>query len=222
MILEKSTQNQVIEYAKMVKTSAHHLIELVNDILDISKIEAGRMELMEESYALDELITDIVTMMDIKAQDKGLKLKVQVDPKLPSHLYGDCTKLRQIVINLLNNAVKYTRKGAVALLVSGVCQENQVALKLQVRDTGIGIKEEDLQKIFDSFQQVDSKRNRNMMRYHMAKRLWRNMSQPLLSDLQLYFSQYFTDFSADGQSCFAVVAGVVQIDDHQSVALVKV
>ena len=162
LILRDSQDPQIQEYAANIKSAGETLLGIINDILDISKIEAGRMELMEESYALDELITDIVTMMDIKAQDKGLKLKVQVDPKLPSHLYGDCTKLRQIVINLLNNAVKYTRKGAVALLVSGVCQENQVALKLQVRDTGIGIKEEDLGQLFQKFSRLELGKNRSI------------------------------------------------------------
>ena len=147
-------------YAGDVKKAGHNLLAIVNDILDFSKIETGRMDLIEAPYQLSSLINDINNMILFKAQDKGLKFTVEVDPSIPDELSGDEVRVRQIFTNLLNNAVKYTEKGSVSLKIRGKKQDNgMLNLTIVVWDTGIGIKPEEKEMLFTRFHRLDMERN---------------------------------------------------------------
>ena len=147
-------------YAGDVKKAGHNLLAIVNDILDFSKIEAGQMDLIEAPYQLSSLINDINNMILFKAQDKGLKFTVEVDPSIPDELSGDEVRIRQIMTNLLNNAVKYTDKGSISLKIRGKKQsDGKLDLTIVVWDTGIGIKPEDRERLFTKFQRFEMERN---------------------------------------------------------------
>lgn len=159
MLAQEALEN-INVYAGDVKKAGHNLLAIVNDILDFSKIEAGRMELTEAPYQLSSLINDINNMIQFKAQDKGLAFKVEVDPSLPDELSGDEVRVRQILTNLLNNAVKYTDKGSVILKIRGKKQDdNTLILTIVVWDTGIGIKPEDKEQLFNKFERLEMERN---------------------------------------------------------------
>ena len=150
-------------YINQIKSSGRALLTLINDILDYSKIEAGKMELTEVEYEPMRLIHDVSTIIMTRLVDKDVELLLDCDPNIPSKLYGDDLRIRQILINIANNATKFTKKGHVQLIVGfeRIDKEN-IVLKIAVKDTGIGIMKEDMNKLFNSFQQVDSKRNRNV------------------------------------------------------------
>lgn len=162
MILRESLEEEVWKYASDIKYSADVLLSIINEILDASKIESGKMELMPVEYKLSRLLNDLHNMTGIKAKDKDLELQFIVEPTLPSILFGDDIRIRQILLNLLTNAVKYTNAGTVTLEVSGIIEGAQVILHYEVRDTGIGIKEEDLSKLDMAFERIDEIRNRNI------------------------------------------------------------
>lgn len=162
MILRESTDMQIKEYALDIQNAGQNLLALINDILDLSKIESGKMEIISAEYDFSSTIHDIVNMISLKAEAKDLKLQLFVDKNLPSKLWGDDVRLRQILTNLLNNAVKYTHEGEVSLTVDGKIQEDQVLLRFAVADTGIGIKEEDIPKLFAEFERIEEQRNRNI------------------------------------------------------------
>ncbi len=161
MILRESKEPPILEYAENIRTAGNSLLGLVNDILDFSKIEAGKMDIIPVEYALSSVLNDLVNMIQKRAEKKGLEFIVKASPELPSVLYGDEIRLKQIVTNILTNAVKYTEKGSVTLSVDFEKQdEERILLKVSVRDTGIGIKQEDIAKLFSAFERIEEKRNR--------------------------------------------------------------
>ena len=162
MILWECEDMQIKEYALDIQNAGQNLLALVNDILDLSKIESGKMEIIPVEYDFSSMIHDIVNMVSMKVQDKNLALDVSVDPMLPSRLYGDEIRIRQILVNILNNAVKYTNEGSVKLSVGGRVETDLVMLEFAVEDTGIGIREEDLSKLFAEFERIEEERNRNV------------------------------------------------------------
>ncbi len=163
MILRESKDGNVLEYAYNIKSASRNLLSIINDILDFSKIESGKMEIYEHNYKLGELLSDVITMVELRAKKKGLAFDVEVDETLPEVLYGDDNRIKQIMLNLLNNAVKYTMKGSVRLKVKGVGTESdRVFLRVAVEDTGIGIKEEEIKALFKGFQRLDMEKNRNI------------------------------------------------------------
>ncbi|MBP5250809.1 MAG: PocR ligand-binding domain-containing protein [Treponema sp.] len=150
-------------YINQIKSSGRSLLTLINDILDFSKIESGKLELNIDNYEPMSLFHDVSNIMMTRIQDKEVELILNITPDLPSTLKGDANRIRQILINLLNNATKFTNKGRIRVTVTFEYKtEEQGILKVCVEDTGIGIKPADLKKIFNSFEQVDSKRNRNV------------------------------------------------------------
>ncbi len=165
MILRESEDEDILTYASSIKTAGSTLLGLINDILDFSKIEAGKMEIIPVEYDLSSIINDLVNMSRTKADDKGLELKLDIDKDTPHFLYGDEVRIKQIVTNILTNAVKYTEKGIVTFAVSFERPETDdgtILLKISVKDTGIGIKEEDMSKLFSKFDRIEEKRNRNV------------------------------------------------------------
>lgn len=137
---------------KRIKDSGHHLLNLINDILDIAKIEAGRLEIASSPIVLRDVVNKWHAQMDVLARQKDLVFEVSVDPVLPDQVYGDAERITQVAINLLSNAMKFTEKGSVKL---SVYQKDTYQWALQVSDTGIGIPPHALEYIFDEFRQVD-------------------------------------------------------------------
>lgn len=163
MILRESNDAQVTEYAVNVKSAGNSLLSLVNDILDFSKIEAGKMEILPVQYNLGSLLNDLVNMVSAKAQEKGLDLEIEVDSNMPANLIGDEIRLKQVVTNILTNSVKYTEKGRVLLSVFyEEYNDKNIILHFEVSDTGIGIKEEDLQRLYSPFERIEEIRNRTI------------------------------------------------------------
>lgn len=160
MILRESTESDIKQYAGDIKNSANSLLNLINEILDSSKIESGKIEIVSVEYEVGSLLNDLYNMVSIRAKDKGLDLIFDVDSNIPSVCLGDDKRLKQVLINLLSNAVKYTNKGTVILKVTAGIEGENAILHYSVKDTGIGIKEEDIGKIYDAFQRVDVSRNR--------------------------------------------------------------
>ncbi len=163
LILRESDDETILNYACNVDNSGKILLSLINDILDFSKIESGSMEIVSVKYHVSALIGDIVNMLDRRFDEKGLVLNVNVAPDIPSVLFGDEVRLRQILTNIMTNAVKYTDKGSVTLSVRyDRIDEDELTLILSVKDTGRGIKEADRDKLFCGFTRVDQVRNRNI------------------------------------------------------------
>ncbi len=162
MILRESKEQNVREYAMDIYTAGQSLLSLINDILDFSKIDSGKMEIVPVVYDISSLIHDLVNMTSQRATDKALKLEVAVDHDIPSRLYGDDVRIRQILINILTNAVKYTHEGTVWLRVRTHVTGETAVLRFEVEDTGIGIKPEDLPKLSAEFERIEEDRNRNI------------------------------------------------------------
>ena len=162
MILRESREQPILEYAENIRVAGNNLLGLVNDILDFSKIEAGKMDIIPVEYALSSVLNDLVNMIQKRAEKKGLELIVKASPELPSMLYGDEIRIKQVVTNILTNAVKYTEAGSVTLSVDFERQGEDILLKFSVKDTGIGIKEEDIGKLFSAFERIEEKRNRSV------------------------------------------------------------
>ncbi len=152
------------QYASDIKTAAKNLIAIINDILDISKIESGKLELVLSSYSLEDMLNDVISIIYVQLDSKeGIEFKIDIDKRLPKKLYGDEVRIKQILINLLGNSVKFTKTGYVGLSVREISRNGDISsLMIKVTDTGIGIKREDISKLFINFQQVDTKKNREI------------------------------------------------------------
>lgn len=164
MILRESKSDSIRAYARDVEGAAKSLLSIINDILDITKIEAGKLTIISVEYSFSSMIHDVTNMISFKAKAKELEFEVHIDEKIPSRLRGDDIRIRQILVNLLNNAVKYTHQGTIslrAILVSNE-EEGVARIAFSVKDTGIGIKEEDIQKLYIPFERIEEKRNRHI------------------------------------------------------------
>jgi len=162
MILRESKEQNVREYAMDIYTASQSLLSLINDILDFSKIDSGKMEIVPVEYDSSSLIHDLVNMISQRATDKGICLAVEVDPSLPCRLYGDDVRIRQVLINILTNAVKYTHEGTVWLRIQSHVTDDMAELYFEVEDTGIGIKAEDLPKLTAEFERIEEHKNRDI------------------------------------------------------------
>lgn len=162
MVLRESSESNIREYAMDIQAAGQNLLSIINDILDFSKIESGKMELVMVDYDFSSVVHDIMNMIRTKAETKELYLNLHIDENLPARMYGDDVRIRQILINLLNNTVKYTEKGGVTFSISGEVNDDVALLHFSVEDTGIGIKDEDLVKLFSEFERIEEKRNRNI------------------------------------------------------------
>lgn len=178
MILRESSNPAILEYAENIRMAGNNLLSLINDILDFSKIESGKMDIIPVEYAISSVLNDLVNMIQNRAHKKGIKFEVKVAHDIPSILFGDEIRIRQIITNILTNAVKYTEKGSVTLIVDYTPKDaNTILLWVGVKDTGIGIKEDDLNKLFKAFERIEEKRNRAVE----GTGLGMNISQQLLT-----------------------------------------
>lgn len=156
MILREDVSDEVIEDAVNIKAAGNLLLSLINDILDMSKFQSGRMQLLIEPYQTGNMLSDIVGMLWLRAEDKYLDFNVNVSPDVPAELVGDEVRIKQILINVLNNAIKYTKEGSVSFTVQCEKKENKVCNMIYtISDTGIGIKHEDIPYLFSAFKRVD-------------------------------------------------------------------
>ena len=163
MILRECSDKQLLSYAANIQSSGKTLLFLINDILDMSKIESGKMEIVRVEYEPENLIMDLWNVIFLRAQEKGLDISFTLDETLPRIMFGDDVRIKQIVTNLLTNAVKYTPQGGIAMHVAYERRgEGQIALIISVKDTGMGIRKEDMGKLFESFQRLDEEKNRNI------------------------------------------------------------
>lgn len=163
MILREAINPAVREYAENVRSASSSLLGLVNDILDFSKIEAGKLEIIPVEYEISSVLNDLVNMVKTRAEKKGLEFSIEASPELPTLLFGDEIRLKQIVTNILTNAVKYTEKGGVTLRISFEKADRQnILLRFSIQDTGIGIKPEDIEKLFNAFERIEETRNRTI------------------------------------------------------------
>ena len=160
ILLREDLPAQDRGYLMNIKNSGNALLNIINDILDFSKIESGKMELVDEDYEPMSMLSDLSMIFLTRIGEKNVELLFDIDEKLPQKLYGDSLRLRQVIINIVNNAIKFTDTGHVRLQVRvGAVVQDDMELLFSVQDTGQGIKKEDLNKLFDSFKQVDSKKN---------------------------------------------------------------
>lgn len=163
ILRDQSASEEIVRDASGIQGSGKMLLALINDILDFSKMEAGSMDIVPVDYRIVDMLSEIVNMIWLKASDKGLKLNVSIDPEVPSVIFGDEVRVKQIILNLLNNAVKYTAEGSVELHVeSEIKDKDIVELSFSISDTGMGIKKEALPYLFDAFKRIDEEKNRHI------------------------------------------------------------
>lgn len=185
MIIRNSSDDKITTYARNVESAGKNLLSLINDILDFSKIEAGKMELAEDEYRLSSVLNDITNMIEFKARQKDLKFNINVDETLPDRLWGDEVRVRQVVVNILNNAVKYTNEGVVTMNVNGERDALFINLTFKVADTGIGIKKADLPKLFSKFERVDLVRNNTVEGTGLGLSITRNLLKLMNGDIKV-------------------------------------
>ena len=166
-LLEETSRNSTEqEYVAVIKRSSENLLSIINEILDFSKVDSGKLEIIEEPYDFSEMLQDVVTIIEFRMRDKNLKLQLDLPNNLPRQLIGDANRVRQILINILYNAVKFTNKGSVKLTVTWkedtTYSNPQGILSMIVADTGIGISRENLDKLFTAFGQINTRKNRNV------------------------------------------------------------
>ena len=160
VLLRGEHSDETKDYLNNIKVSGEALLTIINDILDFSKIESGKMDIVENTYNPVTMINDLKMVFENRVLDKPIELIYQVDDNIAERLRGDEHRLRQIIINLVNNAIKFTDNGYVKLSVeSKAIDDNKVELTFKVEDTGMGIKEEEMPKLFSSFEQLDVKKN---------------------------------------------------------------
>lgn len=165
MILRNSHDEEILTYANNIKMAGTTLLAIIKDILDFSKIEAGKMELVLESYNFVSLLNDLVNMVTCKAEEKGLFFELNVDRNIPRVLIGDEIRIKQIITNILSNAVKYTKEGGITFTITSTKsdkRQDEVILHVEIKDTGVGIKKEDLDKLFIAFERIEEKKNRDV------------------------------------------------------------
>lgn len=186
MILRESSSPTILEYAENIRTAGNTLLGLVNDILDFSKIEAGKMEIIPVEYAISSVLNDLVNMIQARAAKKSLAFHVNADPNLPSVLFGDEIRIKQVVTNILTNAVKYTEHGSVTLIVKcHKISDDVIKIFFAVKDTGIGIKAEDIKKLFSAFERIEEKRNRTIEGTGLGMNITQRLLSMMNSELQV-------------------------------------
>ena len=212
IIMEECGDPQIYTHAKDVQSAAKNLLAIINDILDLSKVEAGKMELVYTDYHLKTVVGEVVGMMDMAASKRGLIMKYECDSSLPCRYSGDEGRIKQILINILNNAIKFTKEGYVRAYVSGRPgeKEDEELITFRVEDTGCGIREEDLAKIFEDFRQVDSKRNRSVEGTGLGLAIVKHLVELMGGDIRVE--------SVYGQGTSVTITIPQKIVDRRSIA----
>lgn len=206
MILRGGTAEEIEEYALNIKNAGSTLLSLINDILDFSKIESQKLEINPVEYELSLVLDDLLNMISDRAAKKKLELNVNVSKDIPFHLYGDSVRLKQIITNLLTNAIKYTEQGSVTLSVSSTkCEAGMIMLHVSVKDTGIGIKPEDKELLLMPFQRVDITKNYNIEGTGLGLSITTNLLKLMESDLHVK-----SEYGVGSEFSFDVKQGIVE------------
>ncbi len=197
MILRESKNEQIIDYAQNIDSAGTTLLMLINDILDFSKIEAGKFELVNTTYSFQQLMHDCYVMLLPRAEGKHLNFKVSLNENIPCKLFGDKNRILQILINIVSNAIKYTPQGNVTVNADyESITDNRIQLTIKVSDTGIGISQENIHKLFDAFVRVDQEKNKNIegtgLGLAIAKQLSEMMDGTILVESELNKGSTFT------------------------------
>ncbi|MCK8824050.1 response regulator [Fuchsiella alkaliacetigena] len=208
----KSENPELQKYISKIQRSSDDLLKIINDILDYSKIEAGSLELEETNFYIHEVINNVVEMFTYQAQEKGLELKAALDPQVPAYVEGDPLRLKQVLINLTSNAIKFTESGEVTLIVNVVAiKEKEVEIIFSVKDTGIGIAPEEQQDLFQEFSQADSSTSREYggtgLGLSISKRLVELMDGQIWVESELNKGSTFS-FSL----CFAIQEDITAVE----------
>ncbi len=188
MILRECNDNDILAYAENINSAGNTLLGIINDILDFSKIEAGKLEIIPVEYDLSSVLNDLVNMISNRADVKGLIISLDFDPNTPKNLYGDEIRVKQIITNILTNAVKYTEKGSVTFSVGfeRIAEDpDSIKLYVAVQDTGIGIKPEDMKKLFKEFERIEEKRNRHVEGTGLGMAITQNLLSLMGSSMQV-------------------------------------
>lgn len=228
MILRESTDKEILSYAANIKTAGSSLLSIVNDILDFSKIEAGKMELLPDNYEVSSMIIDLVNMTRERAQNKGLHYELNVSPDLPKTLYGDNVRIKQCILNLITNAIKYTKEGSIKFTINyQKIDEENILLNIHIIDTGIGIKAEDMDKLFTPFERIEEEKNRTIegsgLGISIVRRLLAMMNSELQvessygkgSDFSFSIKQKVSDWTAVGDLNEAYEQSVEQMSHYK-------
>lgn len=186
---ESDTSDKVKEYCYNIQSSGENLLGLINDILDFSKIESGKMDILYEPYSIASIIQDVANTAMFRRGFKDISIVIDCSPKMPKQLYGDVLRNRQILMNLVTNAVKFTEEGYVYISVSCHDKDGENWLEMQVKDSGIGIKKEDQVHLFESFNRMDTKRNRSVEGTGLGLAICKRLVQAMHGTIKIY-SEY--------------------------------
>lgn len=214
MILRDCKESRIISYAKDIEDASQVLINIVDDVLDISKIENREMDLMFSEYEINDVLRKVMSIFGIKAKKKKIRFLIDLDKSLPYKLYGDEVRLRQIIINLVSNAIKYTKDGSVTLRVGGKVEEDKLRLRVEVEDTGIGIKEEDIPKLRDKFHRIEESRNRNIEGLGIGMNIACGLLNLMDSEMEVQ-----SVYGQGSKFSFEIIQGIIEaesIADHQN------
>lgn len=186
MIIRETRERGTLKYATDIKTAGETLLQLINDILDLSRIESGRLEIEDRKFDLSEMLNGLISMADVQASNKGLQLMTHINPDIPSFLRGDEMRVRQCAMNILSNAVKYTEEGTVTLNVDYLTIDSHtIELTIQVTDTGIGIKKEDLERIFTPYERLEEGLERHIQGTGLGLDIVRRILEKMGSRLEV-------------------------------------
>ncbi|GHV69113.1 hypothetical protein AGMMS49928_10390 [Spirochaetia bacterium] len=186
LLLRRDIASDARDDAASIKQAGNNLLAIINDILDFSKIESGKIDIINVDYSLAALISNAISIIRMRLAEKNLRFVTRIDDSLPSVLYGDEVRIRQVLLNLLTNAVKYTKEGEVCLAIyAEAVAAEKINLVLEVSDTGMGIKPEDMEKLFGKFEQVDTRKNRGIEGTGLGLAISRNLCRLMGGDISV-------------------------------------
>lgn len=210
-LLDENLPEQNRSQLTEISVAANNLLSIINDILDISKIESGKYELIEDTYELAGLLNDVSNIIWIRVQETNSRYELQVDKTIPGKVIGDVTKVRQILLNILGNAAKFTKNGLIKLSVGWNQNQKEAQFIFDVEDTGIGMKEEDMDKIFGEFTQVDTRKNRSIQGTGLGLAISRHLAQMMHGDI--------TVSSVYGEGSKFRITIVQQVEEYKELGL---
>ncbi|GBU23491.1 histidine kinase [Fibrobacteria bacterium R8-3-H12] len=214
LALRENKPNIIREHIITIKQAGANLLSIINDILDFSKIESGRLEIIPTNYMFSSLINDVVNIIKMRLTDSKLRFDINIDSNIPNALYGDEIRIRQVLLNILNNAAKYTKKGYISFSVSGEIIGDTVLLTIEVADSGIGIKKEDLKRLFDDFVRLDFTINKDVEGTGLGLAITKNLVTAMGGDINVY-SEY-------GKGSTFTIKLPQKIRSHEPFGIVKI